>query len=256
MFPNKYRWPSFLLHASACEDYAAIIDEECKVRACTPNVSKFRDIEPEFSDDVREEIFCAQVSKDGRSRGGNVAAFFTATFEAWKNYNGSGKERAYVGYSPVLVVDAAAVLEDLPAAHFLHIVRNPWSAYAHTKKRPVPLSLRHYMTGRALNQCHALLVREQFPDRMHILRIEDVISQPVGTLDAICEALAVSVPETLGWPIWNGQHLDEVYPWGTIRVPTREASVATARELSPDERAAIKRRAGPCLDLLSYAEMT
>jgi len=40
MFPVKYRWPVFDLAASPFEDYKAIIDEECKVRARTPKVSR------------------------------------------------------------------------------------------------------------------------------------------------------------------------------------------------------------------------
>jgi hypothetical protein len=31
--PVKYRWPVFDLEASSDQDYSAIIDEECKVRA-------------------------------------------------------------------------------------------------------------------------------------------------------------------------------------------------------------------------------
>ena len=255
MFPNKYRWPSFLLHASPAEDYAAIIDEECKVRARTPNVSKFRTVDFDFSDDVRRELFCSCATENGRSRGGNVAAFFTATFEAWKNYRRSGQEKVYVGYSPILVVDALAVLDDLPRAHFLHVVRNPWSAYADTKKRPLPLSLGHYMTGWALNQYHALLCREQSPDRVHIVRAEDIMSSPVGALGPVCEALGLSVPDSLGWPSWNGERLGEVYPWGTIRVPTPAVNIATARELAAEEVAAVRRYAGPYLDLFAYADL-
>src|ERR1700759_4994157 len=43
MFPVKYRWPVFALDASPEQDYRAIIDEEGKVRARTPFVSKFRE---------------------------------------------------------------------------------------------------------------------------------------------------------------------------------------------------------------------
>src|SRR5438874_12916752 len=42
LFPVKYRWPVFALHATPEQDYQAIIDEEAKVRARTPQVSKFR----------------------------------------------------------------------------------------------------------------------------------------------------------------------------------------------------------------------
>ena len=50
LFPAKYRWPVFALDARAEDDYAAIIDEECKVRALTPQVSKFRHRPFDFSD--------------------------------------------------------------------------------------------------------------------------------------------------------------------------------------------------------------
>ncbi len=33
MFPVKYRWPVFPLDSAPADDYKAIIDEECKVRA-------------------------------------------------------------------------------------------------------------------------------------------------------------------------------------------------------------------------------
>src|SRR5438552_3101356 len=54
-FPVKYRWPVFALDASPQQDYHAIIDEECKVRARTPQVSKFRQMTFDFSDDERRE---------------------------------------------------------------------------------------------------------------------------------------------------------------------------------------------------------
>src|ERR1700740_442792 len=44
LFPVKYRWPVFPLDGTPEEDYRAIIDEECKVRARTSHVSKFRDM--------------------------------------------------------------------------------------------------------------------------------------------------------------------------------------------------------------------
>ena len=53
MFPVKYRWPVFALDATDADNYRAIIDEECKVRARTPHVSKFRHVAFEFSDDER-----------------------------------------------------------------------------------------------------------------------------------------------------------------------------------------------------------
>ena len=169
LFPVKYRWPVFALDAAPVDDYGAMIDEECKVRARTPNVSKFRHMPFDFSDDNRCRYYQEYVKSSGRSRANNVAAFFRATFDAWKDYKRSGRETFYVGYSPILVIDADKILTELPQSHFLHVVRNPWSAYADTKKRPVPLSLSHYMLGWTLNQYHALIFKDRFPTRFHIV---------------------------------------------------------------------------------------
>lgn len=235
MFPLKYRWPTFALHASAAEDYKAIIDEEGKVRSRTPGVSKFRHMPFEMSDDERGEIYQRIIAKTGRSRPNNVAAFFEATFEAWKDYKRSGKEKIYVGYSPIVVVDAEKILSDMPEAHVLHIVRNPWSAYADTKKRAVPLSLHHYITGWILNQQYALYFQSKFGSRLHILRLEDILADPMSRLGELCKTLSIESSPSLGYSSWNGEKLKEVYPWGTIRSATSEANAATARELTTDE---------------------
>src|SRR5690606_34063130 len=130
------RWPVFDLSATPYQDYKAIIDEEGKVRSRTPHVSKFRHMNFDMDYDERCEIYQKIIQKTGRSRANNMAAFFQATFEAWKDFKRSGKEEFYVGYSPIIGVDADKILNDLPNAHVLHVVRNPWSAYGDTKKRP------------------------------------------------------------------------------------------------------------------------
>lgn len=252
MFPLKYRWPSFALHATSTEDYRAIIDEEAKVRSRTPHVSKFRHVSFEMNDDERCDIYNSIIARIGRSRPNNVAAFFEATFKAWKDHRRSGREQMYVGYSPVIVVDADKILTDFPDAHFLHVVRNPWSAYADTKKRPVPLSCAHYMTGWALNQYHALYFKERFPDRLHILRLEDVLVDPEEVLGELSRQIGITPDASLGYPSWNGQKLGEVYPWGTIRRATADANRATAHELSATEIDDIRSRAGVYIKHFGY----
>ena len=251
-FPVKYRWPVFPLDGTPAGDYRMIIDEEGKVRSRTPFVSKFRDYPFGLSDDDRQRRYVEFVNETGRSTGNNVAAFFRATFEAWTDVQRSGREVVYVGYSPIVVVDAERILRDLPNAHVLHIVRNPWSAFADTSKRPVPLSLEDYLLGWVLNQQHALMFKALHPDRIHVLRIEDVMANPKKELGGLCGTLGLEVTDTLSRPSWNGRTLEQVYPWGTIRTPTLEANRATAMELSPSQRDEIRVRAGSLLDDLDY----
>jgi hypothetical protein len=159
----------------------------------------------------------------------------------------------YVGYSPIIGVDADKILTDLPAAHVLHVVRNPWSAYADTKKRPVPLGLHHYMLGWTLNQYYALYFRQRFPGRMHVVRLEDVIADPYNTLGSICEKLGLESANSLRTPTWNGIELPEVYPWGTLRQVTSQQNKSTAEQLSYQEREAIREYTWQYLDIFDYS---
>jgi len=248
----KYRWPVFALEATPHQDYEAIIDEECRVRARSPHVSKFRHVAFDLSDEDRRGIYERYVSETGRSRANNVAAFFRATFDAWKNHARTGEELAYVGYSPIVIVDAEKILADLPRAHVLHIVRNPWSAYADTKKRPVPLPLPQYTLAWTVSQYHALVFSERFPGRVHIVRAEDIMADSFGTLGALCDRLGLARADALRRPSWNGLPLEEVYPWGTLRAMTPEANLATARELSEQECADIRSFAWQYLESFDY----
>lgn len=252
LFPIKYRWPEFLSSATAYQNYKAIIDEEAKVRTRTPMVSKFRDWPMDMSDDERCEIFQRLLADSDHSRGAHVAAFYKATFEAWKDFNASGDEQVYVGYSPVVSVDAEKLIADLPQGKLLQIVRNPWSAYADTKKRAVPMSLASYVTTWCFSQYFSLSARERHPDRVKIVRIEDVFADPVKTLGEVCEFVGVEPHESLGRISWNGKDLPQVYPWGTIRTPTPAQNLATADELSEAEKAEVAARARPLLAQFGY----
>ena len=252
MFPVKYRWPVFSLAATPEEDFQAIIDEECRVRLRTPHVSKFRHAAMDLSDVERAERYADRVRVSGRSTGNNVAAFFGATFDAWKDHRRGSNASVYVGYSPIVGVDTSRILADLSQAHVLHVVRNPWAAYADTKKRPKPLSLAHYMTAWATVQYHALLSRGQNPSRVHIIRAEDVMANPLATLGTLCQELGLDADSSLATMSWNGEALPEAYPWGTIRRATPEANLATARELTPAEREDVSARAAHYLDAFDY----
>jgi hypothetical protein len=254
MFPAKYRWPEFSLAATPEEDFDAIIDEECRVRARTPHVSKFRDWPFEFCDEGRKSLYVRRVVENGRGRAGNVAAFFAATFDAWKDHHRSGEERIYVGYSPIITVDGEKILEDLPGAILLHVVRNPWSAYADTKRRPVPLGLATYTFLWVVNQYHALLLKTRHGNRVLILRVEDVMADPVLAFRPLCEVLGIDCHDAMKAPSWNGTALEQIYPWGTIRKASPDANRSAALELSAWERAEILARTAPYLERFDYKD--
>jgi hypothetical protein len=254
LYPVKYRWPVFPLSGSPADDYETIIDEECKVRLKTPQSSKFRDTALQLDDRERKRLFVAFMENRPRTRANLVEAFFRASAEAWTDRTRSDRERVYVGYSPIIGVDADKIVEDLPHAHVLNVVRNPWSAYGDTKKRAVPLSIAHYMTGWTVHQHAALAFSRKYADRVHVVRYEDLVGDPVATLSRVLAKAGTGSSPTLARPSWNGKVMAQVHPWGTIRVPTPEANKATAAELSAAETDEIRARTEPLLKVFGYAE--
>jgi len=253
MYPLKYRWPLFPGTAAAEEMYEMIIEEEGKVRSKTPNSSKFKGADFRLDDKDRKKEFVLFLKNKPLTRANAVEAFFRSTFKSWKNYNHSGKEKAYVGYSPIIGIDGDKIISDYGKnGHVLHVIRNPFSAYADTKKRAVPLSMAHYITGWILCQYQSLLFAEKYPNNYHIVRFEDIIENPTEVLGKVLSKMGISKSSTLAYPSWNGEKLKEVYPWGTIRIPTAEVNLKTAKELSTQEIKEIHSRTNTYLKLLNY----
>jgi hypothetical protein len=171
-----------------------------------------------------------------RTRANLVDAFFHATFEAWKNLKRTGKEKAYLGYSPVIGIDGDKMVKDFPDGHVIHVVRNPYSGYADTKKRPFPITLNRYAWTWNIMQHMALQFADKFPKQFHIIRFEDIVENPKKAFTGLCKKLGLRYSSTCEYLSWNSTKLESVYPWGTIRTPTPEANVATMNELNQAEK--------------------
>lgn len=252
MFPSKYRWPEFALSADAHDDYQAIIDEECKTRLRTPFASKFRDADLQLTDEERAELFCSYVDSGDRTVGSTILAFFRATFEAWHDRVSSGLEHVYVGYSPIIVIDADRMVADLPQTRIVHIVRNPWSAYSDTKRRPVPLPLDGYIYRWAIVQRAAIVATRRYPDHCRIVRFEDIVDDPVATLGDVCAMVHAAPSDALAHPTWNSVKLQGVFPWGVVNASTSAENRRVVSELSDAESAAIEELVPDLIEYFGY----
>lgn len=253
MFPQKYRWPEFGIEGNVDRDYEAIIDEEFKVRVNTPHVSKFRDVSDlGCTNRDRKELFLKFMKNKPRTRANLMEAFFRSTFDAWKTYNRTGKEVAYVGYSPIIGVDADKIIADFPNAIVLHIVRNPYAAFAETKRRPVPYSLDRYIRTWNIMQLTALNFAAVYPKNFVLVRYEDMVENKKKFFTDLSKKLGIGYSETMEHSTWNGRELDHQYPWGTIEIPTKEANKVTTYEISKTEFARIKAQSGVINKVLGY----
>lgn len=255
LYPFKYRYPDFPMGEGLGAYYEMFFDEEYKTVARKREVSKFRDADFQIDEKLRKKAFIEILEKNPVTRGNIVAAFFEATFKSWTNVAKSGKEAAYVGYSPVIGFDGDKILNDFPAGHVIHVVRNPWSGFADTSKRPFPLSAERYAWTWAMMQHHALVFAKRWPDRFHIVRFEDLVADRKATMSKLAKGLGISWHDNLLAPSWNGKKMDQVYPWGTIRTPTTEANIATMNELNAEQKAVIKGITAVMLPQFGYENM-
>jgi hypothetical protein len=256
IYPLKYRWPVIPSGLSAEEVYETIIDEEAKIRLKTSHVSKFRDSPMSLSDSERKQLFARNLVDRNMTRANIMESFFRSTFDAWKDFNRSGKERFHVGYSPIIGIDGDKIIEDYNGnGHVLHVVRNPWSAFADTLKRAVPLSLRHYIFGWVTCQYYARIFADKYPNHFHIVRYEDIIQDSEKVLGSVLQKMGSYSDPALRSPSWNGKKLEQVYPWGTIRIPTEQVNLATARELKVEQINEIKSLADLYIKAFNYESL-
>lgn len=237
--PIRYRWPEFPIESDASSDYEAFWDEELKTYLRAPGRSKFRDCGLEMNESARKSRFIEIAESLGRSRANLVEAFFRSTFDTWSNYNTTGRERFYVGYNPVQVLDTEKILSDFPDGHVIHVVRNPYSGFADQFRRPFPPSLNRYAHTWAYAQTLALTYREKYKGHFHILRFEDLVADKEKAVGELLDGIGLERSEKSLYPSFNGVELKNIVPWGTIRTATAAENVATANELSAEQKKAV-----------------
>lgn len=256
VYPLKYRWPVFPVDINPEDAYELIIDEEAKVRAKTPHVSKFRDTAFDSNDKERKQAFVNHMKGKVPSKAAYMEAFFKATFETWNSYQATGKETHYLGYSPIIGVDGDKIIKDLNGkGYVIHVMRNPFSAYADTKKRAVPQGIAQYMFGWVTCQYYASIFAQKYPNNFFILRYEDLIADSQKALGSILKKISLPTAQSLKYPSWNGEELKQVYPWGTIKIPTPEINIKTAKELSKEEIQEIYVRTKDYIEKYDYSDI-
>ena len=96
------------------------------------------------------------------------------------------------------------------------------------------------------------MYQSKFPKNCFIVRYEDILADRKAALAGLFKSAGLKYSDTMKNPSWNGEQLTEVYPWGTIRTPTEEVNINTAKELSKAEIDEIYLRTKLYVDLFNY----
>ncbi len=178
----------------------------------------------------------------------NVAAFFRATFDAWKDFDRSGQRgRSTSATARSSSSTPSKILDDLPNGALP--ARRPQPVVGLRRHEEAPgAAVARDLHARldAQPALRAALRASAIPDRMHIVRTEDVMADSGRRRSApVCEALGLERRRRARRArAGTARRSSEVYPWGTIRTPTPGGEPRhRARSSRAEERDEVARRA-------------
>lgn len=234
----QYRYPEFPEGLTAVELYEQIIDEEMKTFLRKRNGSKFKDADLQFDEIDRITEFKRLLGAGPYRRQQVIEAFFRSTFSAWRNYYASvTPEMNYVGYSPAIGLDAERIVRDFPQVRLVHLIRNPFSAYRDTKRRPFPQSLSRYLITWNIYHSTVEMFARLFPENVRIVRYEDMVEDKRHFMTELASFIGIEFESSMLYPSWNGAEISSgIAPWGTVLKSTKEYNEAIISELSDAER--------------------
>jgi hypothetical protein len=237
----QYRYPEFPEGLTADELYEQMIDEELKTFLRKREGSKFKGADLQLNEADRRAAFKALLGAPPHPRRAVIEAFFRSTFEAWRNYYTTSRDgMTYVGYSPAIVLDADRLVRDFPQVKIAHIVRNPFSAYRDTKRRPFPQPLGRYLITWNIYHSTAAMYQGLYPDNVRVFRYEDLVADKADFMQKLGSFIGVGFEPSMLYPSWNAKEIkDTIAPWGTVLRSTKQYNQEIIAELSAEEKSQI-----------------
>ena len=234
----QYRYPEFPEGLTPEELYEQIIDEEMKTFLRKKSGSKFKDVDLVLDEVKRKEEFKAFLGEAPYTRKKVIESFFKSTFAAWENYYVKpSDDMVYVGYSPAIGIDAERMVRDFPDIKILHIVRNPFSAYRDTKRRPFPQPISKYLITWNIYHSTVEMYAKMYPDNVSIFRYEDLVANKEKFMREVAAFIGVDYNDSMLYPSWNGKEItDRIAPWGTVLQSDESYNKSIISELTQEEK--------------------
>jgi hypothetical protein len=211
-----------------------------------------------MKESTRKNFFNEILERGPKTRARVIEAFFKSTFQSWENlYNQIGEDSVYVGYSPAIGIDTSRMIKDFPDMKIIHIIRNPFSAYFDTKRRPFPQPLLKYLITWNVYHSTAEIYAKLYPENFQIYRYEDLVENKISFMKSISSFLGVEYREELLYPSWNGAELKgDIAPWGTVLRSSKEYNMEVIEQLSNEERFVISKSTYALAKHFKYDEIS
>ncbi|MCA9930228.1 MAG: sulfotransferase [Anaerolineales bacterium] len=120
----------------------------------------------------------------------------------------SRQPRYWIDKTPMQEMDVDLLYQQYPEARFIHVVRNPLASLAARKKMTLQKNGRFNFVG-LLPEFHASLtqglqLKQSLKERYFIIRYEDILTDPSGSMKNIVAKLNIPFDKSLLSPTVNG----------------------------------------------------
>ncbi len=189
--------------------------------------------------------------------------FLTAYFNAWLNYQGDLKSKRWItAFAPCLAnheTNVAAFFDTYPDGRIVQVLRDPATWYPSAKKHRKSAWSRKNVDGFLDLWCLSteamLRNKSNYPDKVIIVRFEDLVGETARTMRAIARNLDISFDPVLLEPTFNGRPVraNSSFAVGTSGVLNE--TLQRQKTLTAEEQTLVEQRCRAIYDQASAAAL-
>lgn len=252
--PNKWDWPFPPMPQETVVDIFRRLEQPWLIRCAsngryTKNPGSAYPTYPFLFDvGVQEKLFVSMMEKmlptDGRTM---LNTYLTSFFNAWLDYQNlyGTKKKFTCGFTPrALMVEGNVerFMSDFPDGYIISSIRHPSGWYSSAKK--------HGFTEYGdlediifdwIRSCEGIeRVKDCWPDRIAVIRFEDLVREPDVVMRALCDFLSLQWTEILVTPTFNSIPIESNSHFNPVKFVDHSVADRYLDVLSFDERKRIE----------------
>ena len=189
--------------------------------------------------------------------------FLTGYFNAWLNYQGDLKAKRWItAFAPCLAnheTNVAAFFDSYPDGRIVQVLRDPATWYASAKQHRKSAWSRKNIGGFLDMWClsaKAMLRNKScYPDKVVIVRFEDLVGDTSSTMRAVARELDIAFHPILLKPTFNGWPVRANSSFAVEASGVLNETLQRQKTLTADERTLIERRCRAMYDHTSAASL-
>jgi hypothetical protein len=189
--------------------------------------------------------------------------FLTGYFNAWLNYQGDLKAKRWItAFAPCLAnheANVAAFFATYPDGRIVQVLRDPatWypSAKQHRKSAWSRKTIEDFLDMWCLSAKAMLRNKARYPDKVIIVRFEDLVGDTARTMRSIARELHIAFDPILLTPTFNGRPIRANSSFAVETSGVLNDTLNRQKTLTAEERALVEQRCRAIYDQTCAASL-